>query len=84
MDNPKNRVGLIFSMPLNGDLKIYSSQPIDDLEIDDNEEIEGIYYYISWNEKKLPWYFSTQLQAMICAISCQWAAKSMIERLNLS
>lgn len=75
-------VGFLFAMPLGGTMEIRSSKPIDDLNVDHDEEIEGIVYNIFWNGEALPWCTKTKLQAAAIAFGCQWGAQEMEKKLR--
>jgi hypothetical protein len=66
-----------FSMPLGGVLEVRSDPELDfDDEIDTpcDKKIEGVIWKIFWNDKQLPWYTETKLQAMALAFGCQYGA----------
>jgi len=73
----ETQVGFLFSMPLDGTLEIRSSKPIDDLNVDGDQEIEGVVYHIYWNNQPLPWFTKTKMNACAIAFGCQWGAMQM-------
>jgi len=71
---------MLFTMPMGGRLEIRPSEPIDELEIGVDEEVDGIIYDIYWDEIKLPWCTKTRAQAYAIALGCQWGAMEQFKK----
>lgn len=82
MEEERNPVGLCFAMPNQGTLEIHSSMPIDDFEVESDEEIEGVVYRLWWDGSYLPWCIKTKLQATAIAFGCQWGAMEMAKKMR--
>jgi hypothetical protein len=70
-----------FSMPCGGIMEIITSQDVDWMEVDMDEEIEGVFYFIEWNGEKFPCHTKTRLQATAMAFGAQWAANEMYNKM---
>jgi hypothetical protein len=80
-DEP-SQIGFAFAMPMGERLEVRSSEPIDILNIDQDEEIDDVFYEIFWNDVALPWTTATKLQAMAIALGCQWGAFETAKRMR--
>lgn len=77
----KTQIGWLFAMPFGETLEIRSSKPIDDSNVECDEELEDVVYSIYWNNIELPWCTKTKFQAMAIACGCQWGAMEMQKKM---
>jgi len=69
---------MCFAMPFGGVLEIRPSKELEE-EPEMDEEVDGVVYNIFWNDKLLPWYTNTRLDATKIAMGCQWGAFEILK-----
>lgn len=75
------KVGFGYIMPRGQMLEIRCNTDTRDLDIELDEQIEGILYYIFWEKEPLHWSFNTEMQAMMMALGCQYGANETLKRM---
>lgn len=75
MSDEGYQVGFKFQMSYGQSLEIRSNRDVDEMEIEPDEVVEGIHYFLFWKRKTMGVFFSTRLQAMAAALGAQWANK---------
>lgn len=66
-------------MPFGATLEIRPNKEIDEFEVGMDDEVDGVYYLIYWNEESCPYSFKTRLSASAMALGIQWGAYKVNE-----
>lgn len=68
-------------MPYQEYLEIVPSKDIQGIDVGYDEEVEGLEWFVFWNELKLPWAMKTECQAYAIALGCQFGATKMMTKM---
>ncbi len=69
---------MLFTMPYGQTMEIRPSRELtldENLEIGQDEEIEGLTWHIYIGKIELPWFCTTKMQATAIALGCQYGAR---------
>lgn len=73
-------VSLTFQMP-DGILEILASYVPEDRDVDLEEEINDLFYYVRWKGVLFPYHFSKKINAIAFAFGCQNGAYELQRRI---
>lgn len=71
---PNSQIGFRYAMPFGETLEVRSNRISEQEDDFIDKEVDGVFYFIYWNKKKMPWVSTTLVQATAIALGCQWGA----------